>query len=646
MTLSKKIFFSAFALIVLLFCLTLLLRQTIVRSKVNAWCESFHQKTQGQMIVGNISFTGLRQIQFSQVNLLSPHSDTLFHADTIELRLSLWKMIRFKLPISSFTINDLSVNFVNTDSIKNYTFLLKKKKSENKDDSNTRATPASGIYQLWQKIISLSDYSFVINRSRLRLKNNKDERNFLIPVIENQHGNCIFELISTDHQKPEKWKTGIILNDNQDQIQAEITSLSGNGWLPFFDKDSFPKMAFHHIEFEIQRPLKNDTLFAVKAMVDSLNINYWRIADETVSFQKLALQTKLAFSNNTVISDTNTQITLNKIRCKAALNYTIKTEPACDIKLHFYETANDFFESLPKGIFYHFKNIKADGHISFQFAINLDLAQPDSLLLFSDLSGDDLKINYSGIENFTRINQTFLFDAYDGERFKRSLLIGPENPDFTPLNNISHFLQYAVLTSEDPSFFYHRGFIADAFRESMIENIKQKRFVRGGSTISMQLVKNVFLSREKTISRKLHEMLIVWLIENKHLVSKERMFEIYLNAIEWGPDIYGIKEAAQFYFNKKPAQLNLAESIFLAGIIPRPKYFKYSFDTQGNLKPFLSSYYRTISNRMLAKTWITPIDTFNLQPQIKLHGPALKYVIPADSLIPDPLEWNKAEEPF
>lgn len=131
-------------------------------------------------------------------------------------------------------------------------------------------------------------------------------------------------------------------------------------------------------------------------------------------------------------------------------------------------------------------------------------------------------------------------------------------------------MQYAVLTSEDPSFFYHRGFIPDAFKESMIENIKAKRFVRGGSTISMQLVKNVFLSREKTISRKLQEMLIVWLIENKGLVSKERMFEIYLNAIEWGHGIYGIKEASQFYFSKLPSQLNLAESIFLASIIPDP----------------------------------------------------------------------------
>ena len=78
----------------------------------------------------------------------------------------------------------------------------------------------------------------------------------------------------------------------------------------------------------------------------------------------------------------------------------------------------------------------------------------------------------------------------------------------------------------------------------------------------MQLVKNVFLSRKKTIARKAEEALIVWLIENNNLTSKERMFEVYLNIIELGPGIYGVGEASRFYFNKKPAELTLSESIF------------------------------------------------------------------------------------
>lgn len=95
-------------------------------------------------------------------------------------------------------------------------------------------------------------------------------------------------------------------------------------------------------------------------------------------------------------------------------------------------------------------------------------------------------------------------------------------------------MRMAVLQSEDGGFFYHQGFLPDAIREAMVYDLKERRFARGGSTISMQLVKNVFLNRRKNIARKLEEALIVWLIEQNRLTSKERMFEVYLNIAEWG----------------------------------------------------------------------------------------------------------------
>jgi hypothetical protein len=142
----------------------------------------------------------------------------------------------------------------------------------------------------------------------------------------------------------------------------------------------------------------------------------------------------------------------------------------------------------------------------------------------------------------------------------------------------------------------------------------------------MQLVKNVFLNRKKTIARKVEEMLIVWMIENLRLTSKDRMFEVYLNIIEWGPDIYGIKEASGFYFDKLPSQLDLKESIFLSSIVPRPKAFRYAFDTTGNLRSHYSGYYKLLSGIMVRRDQISPSDTINLKPDIELKGAARSYV--------------------
>jgi membrane peptidoglycan carboxypeptidase len=214
-------------------------------------------------------------------------------------------------------------------------------------------------------------------------------------------------------------------------------------------------------------------------------------------------------------------------------------------------------------------------------------------------------------------------------------MVGPENPNFRSLDQIPDYLKYAIMTSEDGAFYYHHGFIPDAIRESIITNLKQKRFARGGSTISMQLVKNVFLNRNKTITRKLEEMLITWLIEYERLVSKDRMLEVYLNVIETGPGVYGMTEAARYYFNKEVKNLTLAESIFLASIVPRPKAFKYSFTEEGKLQPYLENYYSLVSSKMLAKGWITPEDYDALEPLVILSGPAGAQIASPLEIVPE-----------
>src|SRR5690606_25216548 len=136
-------------------------------------------------------------------------------------------------------------------------------------------------------------------------------------------------------------------------------------------------------------------------------------------------------------------------------------------------------------------------------------------------------------------------------------------------------------------------------------NYKTREFERGGSTISMQLVKNVFLDREKTVARKLEELMIVWLIEHERLVSKRRMFEVYLNVIEWGPDMYGIGKAARFYFSKPPSELSLAESIYLASIVPSPSKFASHWNGDGTIRSSRHWYYRLIRDIMLRRGMIT-----------------------------------------
>lgn len=174
---------------------------------------------------------------------------------------------------------------------------------------------------------------------------------------------------------------------------------------------------------------------------------------------------------------------------------------------------------------------------------------------------------------------------------------GPENPDFAPYPDISQHLVNSIMTTEDSGFFKHHGFIFSEFRGALRENLRRGYFRLGASSISMQMVKNVLLSREKTLSRKLQELFLTWYLE-RHL-SKERILEIYFNVIEFGPGIYGIGRAARHYFGKSAKELQPQEAAFFSSILPSPKRrYTHFCSASGQLEPKWSNYVRRILKRM------------------------------------------------
>ena len=138
-------------------------------------------------------------------------------------------------------------------------------------------------------------------------------------------------------------------------------------------------------------------------------------------------------------------------------------------------------------------------------------------------------------------------------------------------NNISPHLRNAVLIAEDSAFFQHPGYDLEELKESAKRNWREKRFARGASTITEQLAKNLYLSTSKNPMRKVREFFIAQELE-EHL-SKQRIFEIYLNLIEWGDQIYGIGPAARTYFGKSPSELLPEEAAVLAAMIPNPRRY-------------------------------------------------------------------------
>jgi monofunctional biosynthetic peptidoglycan transglycosylase len=137
--------------------------------------------------------------------------------------------------------------------------------------------------------------------------------------------------------------------------------------------------------------------------------------------------------------------------------------------------------------------------------------------------------------------------------------------------SISPHLRNAVLIAEDGAFFQHSGYDLEQIKESAKRNWREKRFARGASTITQQLAKNLYLSTSKNPLRKVQEFVIAQEMEKD--LSKQRIFEIYLNVIEWGDGIYGIEPAARRYFGKSASELLPEEAAILAAMIPNPRRY-------------------------------------------------------------------------
>ncbi len=163
---------------------------------------------------------------------------------------------------------------------------------------------------------------------------------------------------------------------------------------------------------------------------------------------------------------------------------------------------------------------------------------------------------------------------------------------WVPYEKISRHLKRSVMAAEDSRFVAHDGFDWEGMQSAWERNLKKKRIVAGGSTISQQLAKNLFLSGKRTPWRKAEEAVITIMLEK--MMSKRRIYEIYLNVIEWGDGVFGAEAAARHYFRKPAASLTPREAARLAAMVPNPRFYDKHRNTR-----YLERRTRTIQKRML-----------------------------------------------
>jgi hypothetical protein len=232
------------------------------------------------------------------------------------------------------------------------------------------------------------------------------------------------------------------------------------------------------------------------------------------------------------------------------------------------------FDSLPRALVPKLAGMTMAGAFSLRAGFSLDTRHPDDMQIDWDLK-NHCRITKAPPEiDVVRFSGPFRRTVYDEHGEKVEIVSGPGTPDWVPLHAISNFMEAAVTTTEDGGFRNHGGFDKTAIKNSIRDNLRAGRFLRGASTISMQLAKNLYLEREKNLSRKLQEAVLTTYLEQS--LTKDEILELYFNVVEFGPMIYGIGPAAAHYFDTSASDLSLGQALFLTSILPAPKRTYFS----------------------------------------------------------------------
>ena len=628
-TRKQKIVLSAkilSAIFVLVFIIMIIFRDALLQKAISVITNKLDREYDSSFSVKKAEFKGLTAVEIEDIILVPHQKDTLFRIQNIKTSVSFWPLLTGTIRLESLKIDNGFVQLVKADYGRNFDAFLRKKDTV---DTGEKTNYAKLAYRLLNRGLNLVPTDMHLQNLTLRMNDMGKKATMRLNTLVLEKKQMESSIVVQTNTFTQRWKIKGFADPRNKQTDIRFFNIdTGKIKVPYFDERYGIKSSFDSIRLNVSNiDMDGDELHIDGfTSVSNFTINHPKIASKDVVIQKARFDYNFLFGENFVAIDSSSTIQLNQIKCHPYVSYNNETDKIYTLKVDIPKmNAQNYINSLPAGLFTHFVGMEATGSFDYHLNLVFNKNKPNSVIFDSNLNKENLTITKYGEANLSKLNGEFTYRAIINNTPQRGILVGASNPKYTPLNQISPYLQKCVLTTEDPSFFSHRGFIKEAFKQSIVKKIRTRKFSRGGSTISMQLIKNAFLTREKTLSRKLEEILLVYILENNRIVSKARMLEVYFNIIEWGPNVYGIGEAAEFYFQKTPSELTLNECLYLANIIPSPKKFMYQFNTEGNLKAFANSRDKQLKSIMMRRGLITPEDTINQLP-IHISGNARLFI--------------------
>jgi len=580
--------------------------------------------------IKNYKLNGWSEVVMDSLNCINTSKDTLASFNHLEVNIKLWSLLTGKIRLDKMIANG---GLLDIGKLKD---LRHKKKVEEEPGDSSKLAKAKKYLGYVRDLSDLIPNNFIARQINFRYQDSSGRVSGFIDSINYMNNSLSTKSVLTIKGQRQTWIASGTFDKNSLETHLNVTSdVTGFYELAFVKRLAKAEFGFRSFKLDIENIDDGSEKIYLKGGINAERVLVYnpRLSTDTINVAKGGIDFSLTLTDEKLVLDSTSQIHLNDISAMISSDYIYKSPSTVHARLELSPIPEqNIINAMPVGTFEMAKSITLEGNMGYHLDFYLNIDTKDSIRIDAKVINEGLRIISTGKADLKKLNGEFTYHPYNS---RRPIIVGPENPNFTPLSGIHQQLIDAVVSSEDPNFYNHHGIEADAIESSFLRNLQNGSFRQGGSTITMQLVKNVFLTHKKTIDRKLEEFFLVWLIENMHITTKSRMLEVYLNIIEWGPDVYGIGEASKFYFNKTPADLTLNESIFLAKIIPQPLGFMNRFDEKGNLKENFQRKVLTTVDRLSRHGKIGEDEQGSYWPEVHITGPAknlIKIVPQMDSL--------------
>lgn len=606
-------------------------KDTYVQQRVEPYIGAIEKKYGLTIRYETITWKEANVIALTGLSIAGEGMEPFVNARTLAIELDPDSLLRKQTAIAGIDAEQLSIRVSKRGGRSNIQFLRGRLPAE----MNDALPPEAGFDQKagqWLKALYAIRFPWKMSLREVDLSytNDTDDYHVFLPtlLLDRQQLTAEVEQYADGH--PNRWTLKAYFRDRQQQLGVRLYAGKGQPVdLPFLRDRWGASVRLDTLALELRSRRTPEGVLTLRGQAALKGASVWqeRLSADTVGLRSAYLNYNIEVGRDYITFDKGTQAWVNRLSFRPYL----KLEKKADWRITASVdkdgiSAADFFASLPPGLFRNLIGMEASGTLAYHFLLDVDLARPERLKFHSSLRPKDLAIVRYGQTDISRMSRPFLQQIYDDGLLVRSFIVGPGNPQFRTYRQISRYLPLAIMHAEDFGFYQHRGFLDETIHRSLVQDIKDRRFSRGGSTLSMQVVKNVFLNHDKTLARKLEEILIVWLIENERLTTKQRMFEVYMNIIEWGPGVYGATEAARYYFGKDPSALSLSECIFLGSIISSPKHVKYRFRGL-QIRPSFYPFHANALYRLYQRNMITAAERAAADPHIRITGPAARYLL-------------------